>query len=45
MLKIIPVGTLDIDEEMCPCSIDWQKAYDRVNRTRLMQILKGAGID
>jgi hypothetical protein len=25
--------------------MDWQKAYDRVNLTKLVQILKGAGID
>jgi hypothetical protein len=25
--------------------IDWQKAFDRVNWTKLMQILKGTGID
>jgi len=45
MLKILPIGTLDIDEDMCPCIIDWKKAYDRVNRTKLMHILKRAGID
>jgi hypothetical protein len=45
MLKIIPVGTLDIDEEMCPCIMDWLKAYDHVNRTKLIQILQGADID
>jgi len=25
--------------------IDWQKAFDRVNWTKLMRILKGTGID
>jgi hypothetical protein len=45
MLKIIPVGTLDIDEELCDCFIDRLKAFDRVNWTKLMQMLKGAGID
>jgi hypothetical protein len=34
-----------IDEELCACFIDWQKALDRVNWTKLMQILKGTGID
>jgi hypothetical protein len=37
--------TLDINDELCACFIDWQKAFDRVNWTRLMQILKGTGID
>jgi len=30
---------------LCVCFIDWQKAFDRVNWTKLMQILKGTGID
>ena len=45
MLKIISERTLEIDEELCVCFIDWQKAFDRVNWTKLMQILKGTGID
>jgi hypothetical protein len=27
------------------CSIDWQTTFDQVNWARLMQILKGTGID
>jgi hypothetical protein len=34
-----------MDEEKCACFLDWQKAFDRVNRTTLMKILKGTGID
>jgi hypothetical protein len=45
MLRIISEWTLDIDEELCACFIDWQKAFDHVNWTELMQILKGTGID
>jgi hypothetical protein len=45
MLRIISERTLDIDEELCACFIDWQKAFDRVNWTKLMQILKGTGLD
>ena len=40
MMKIIAERTLEIDEELCICSIDCQKAFDRVNWTKLMQILK-----
>jgi hypothetical protein len=36
---------LVIDEELCACFIDWQKAFDRVNWTKLMEILKRTGID
>ena len=38
MMRIITERTLEIDE-------DWQKAFDRVNWTKLMQILKTSGID
>jgi len=45
MLTIISERTLEIDEELSVCFIDWQKAFDRVNWTKLMQILKENGID
>ena len=45
MLRIISERTLEIDEELSVCFIDWQKAFDRVNWTKLMQILKEIGID
>jgi hypothetical protein len=28
MLRIISEQTLDIDEELCACFIDWQKTFD-----------------
>jgi hypothetical protein len=45
MLRIISEWTLEIDEELCVCFMDWQKAFDRVNWTKLMKILKGPGIN
>jgi len=45
MLRIISERTLEIDKELSVCFIDWQKAFDRVNWTKLMQILKETGID
>ena len=45
MMRIIAERTLEIDEELCVCFIDWQKAFDCVNWTKLMQILKRTGID
>jgi len=46
MLRIITwERTLEIDEELSVCFIDWQKVFDRVNWTKLMQILKETGID
>lgn len=35
---------MDVGEEVCACLIDWQKEFDRVNWTNLMQILKDTGI-
>ena len=44
MLRIISERTLEIDVELCVCFIDWQKAFDRVNWTKLMQIVKRTGV-
>jgi hypothetical protein len=35
---------LVIDEELCASLIDWKKAFDRVNWTKLMQILRELGL-
>ena len=43
--KELSERTLEIDEELSVCFIDWQEAFDRVNLTKLMQILKKIGID
>jgi hypothetical protein len=45
MSSIISERTLDIEEELCVCSINWQKAFDNVNWTKLLQIRKETGID
>ena len=45
MLRIISEWTLEIDVELCVCFIDWQKAFDKVNWIKLMQILRRTGID
>jgi hypothetical protein len=45
MLRIISERTLEIDEKLSVCFIDWQKAFDRVKWTKLMQILKESDID
>jgi hypothetical protein len=37
--------TLDMDDELSACFIDWKKAFDHVKWTTLMQILKGTGRD
>jgi hypothetical protein len=45
MLRIIPERNLDIDEELYACFKDWQKAFERVNWTKLIQITKGTDIE
>ena len=37
--------TLEIDEELSVCFMAWRKAFDRVNWTKLMQILKETDTD
>jgi len=45
MLRVTTERTLYTDKETCACFIDWQKAYDPVKWTKLMQILMGTGIN
>jgi hypothetical protein len=45
MLRIISEQTMEIYEELNVCFIDWQKVFDRVNWTKLMQTLKETAID
>jgi len=45
MLRIIWERTLETDKKLSVCFIDGQKAFDRVNWAKLMQILKVTGID
>ena len=35
MMGVIAERTLEKDEELCVCFIDWQKTFDRVNWTKL----------
>jgi len=39
MLKIISARTTDKEEKLRTCFIECQKVFDRVNWTRLLQIL------
>jgi hypothetical protein len=41
--RIISECTLEIDGEVF--ALDWQKAFDLVNWTKLMQTLKVTGVD
>ena len=45
ILRIISAQTPETDEELCACFIHWQKASDRVNWIKLMQIMKKTSID
>ena len=45
MLRITLQQTLDVDVKLCFGFINLQKAFDSVNWTKLMQILKRTGID
>jgi hypothetical protein len=45
MQRIISEQTLQIDEELYACFIDWQKEFYHTNWTTLLQILKETSID
>ena len=36
---------LDVKEEMCLCFIDWQKAFDSVDWTKLLEMLRNIGVN
>jgi hypothetical protein len=44
ILGIMSEITVDIEEELCACYIEWQKAFDRGNWILLKQILKVTAI-
>ena len=39
LMRIISERVLDVKEEMCLCFIDWQKAFERADWTKLLEIL------
>jgi len=45
MLRRISEETLDVHEELCSCLTEWQKAFDHVNWSKLMQIVKETSIN
>ena len=45
MLRIISERTLEIDEELCACFIDWKKEFGLIKWVKLMQIQKKTCID
>ena len=44
-MRIITERVLDIKEEMCLCFIDWQKAFDRVDWSKLLEMLRNIGVN
>jgi hypothetical protein len=45
VLIISSERTFDMNEELCACFVDWMKAFDRVNWTKLILISKRTSID
>ena len=44
-VRILAERAMEVNTEVCVCFIDWQKAFDRVNWEKLMEILNRIGID
>ena len=45
LMRIISERVLYVKEEMCLCFIDWQKAFDRVDWTKLLEMLRNIGVN
>ena len=45
LMRIISERVLDVKEEMCLCFIDWQKAFDHVDWTKLLEMLRNIGVN
>ena len=45
LMRIKSERVLEIKEEMCLCFIDWQKAFDRVDWIKLLEMLKHIGVN
>jgi hypothetical protein len=43
-MRIISERVLDIKEEMCLCFIDWEKAFGRVDWTKLLEMHRNIGV-
>ena len=44
-MRVISERVLDVNEKICTCFIDWQKAFDRVKWEKLLEILKQIGVN
>jgi len=44
-MRIISERVLDVKEEMCLWFIDWQKAFNHVNWTKLLEMLRNIGVN
>jgi hypothetical protein len=44
-MRIISERVLDVKEEMCLSFIDSQKAFDRVDWTKLLEMLRNTGVN
>ena len=45
LMRIISERVLDVKEEMCLCFIDWQKTFDHVDWTKLLEMLRNIGVN
>ena len=44
-MRITSERVLDVKEEMCLCFIDWQRACDRVDWTKLQEMLRNIEVN
>ena len=44
-MRIVSERLLDVKEEMCLCFIDWQKTFDCVDCTKLLEMFRNIGVN
>ena len=45
VMRLLGVRSIELKKDVFVCFVDFEKAFDRVNWTKLMEILKQIGID
>jgi hypothetical protein len=45
IMRMVCERSLELDNELCVCFVDFEKAFDRINWAKMMEVLKNIGVD